>query len=185
VYSPERPIKILYSGRFDYQKGVDRLERIATHLTEAGVPFDLRLVGKPVMSKPDLPLIIPGARFLPATSEDQKLAEYYTEADIFLLPSRWEGLPLTVLEAMSFGNIVISTDVGAISEVVENDRTGFLIDAAQSEDDLVEAIHKAIADIFADPRRYKQLRLEASTKAMEASWAQSAASLARLLDNID
>lgn len=51
----------------------------------------------------------------------------YEKCTTFVLPSYNEGLPLVILEAMASRCVVLATDVGAIAEVVENDRTGFII----------------------------------------------------------
>jgi glycosyltransferase involved in cell wall biosynthesis len=47
--------------------------------------------------------------------------------DIFVLPSKWEGLPISILEAMAFKVPVIAADVGGISEVLKSGQTGLLI----------------------------------------------------------
>ena len=49
-------------------------------------------------------------------------------ADIFILPSYNEGLPISILEAMSYGKAIISTDVGGISEIVKKNVNGLLIE---------------------------------------------------------
>ncbi|HAW22581.1 MAG TPA: glycosyltransferase family 1 protein [Pseudomonas sp.] len=49
-------------------------------------------------------------------------------SDIFILISQWEGLPLTILEAMRAGLPVIASNVGGVSEAVETGVTGFLVD---------------------------------------------------------
>lgn len=49
------------------------------------------------------------------------------ETDIFMLPSYGEGLPMSILEAMAYGIPVISTFVGGIPELVEDNKTGILI----------------------------------------------------------
>jgi len=184
-YSRERPIEILFCGRFDRQKGIDRLQRIAAELTAFGLPFEMRLMGKPVLSSGLRPSSdIPGVRVLPAEIDRDVLARYYQNADVFLLPSRWEGIPLTALEAMSFGNVVIATRVGAINEIVESGKSGFLIEATQEEENLVRQCCKIITDIVDDPRRYDEIRLAACTRAMEWSWARSAERLARLIDEV-
>jgi glycosyltransferase involved in cell wall biosynthesis len=54
--------------------------------------------------------------------------KYYASADVFVLPSYAEGLPVAILEAMSFGLPVISTKVGAIPEVIKK-KNGILIEA--------------------------------------------------------
>lgn len=48
--------------------------------------------------------------------------------DVYILPSYNEGLPIAILEAMSYGHPVISTPVGGIPEVVENKRNGILVE---------------------------------------------------------
>lgn len=59
---------------------------------------------------------------------DKKLKnKLLKKSQIFILPSYNEGLPMAILEAMSYGIPIISTDVGSISEVVMNNFTGTLI----------------------------------------------------------
>jgi glycosyltransferase involved in cell wall biosynthesis len=180
-YSPGNPIRLLYSGRFDHQKGFDRLRGIASSLAEAGVPFDLTLIGRNVLSKSDGSTAIPGARFLPPTVDRQTLALRYAEADILLLPSRWEGLPLAALEAMAFGSIVIATDVGALSEAIQHGANGFLLDPGMSDADLSARVANLVADIAAEPQRYENVRVGASEAVSTTSWRRSARQLASLI----
>jgi len=58
--------------------------------------------------------------------EVTKLSADWQQADVFVLSSNYEGLPLSVLEAMSVGLPVVSTDVGGVSEAVLHQRTGLL-----------------------------------------------------------
>lgn len=55
-------------------------------------------------------------------------------ADVFVLPSISEAMPLSVIEAMAAGKPVVATDVGGLSEIVESDRTGFLVQPGNSRD---------------------------------------------------
>lgn len=50
------------------------------------------------------------------------------EFDIFALPSRWEGMPLGILEAMHAGLPVLASDVGSVSETVADGETGYLVE---------------------------------------------------------
>jgi glycosyltransferase involved in cell wall biosynthesis len=50
-----------------------------------------------------------------------------TTADIFALPSYFEGLPMALLEAMAFGAVPVSTPVGSIGEVVRHEQNGLLV----------------------------------------------------------
>jgi len=54
------------------------------------------------------------------------VGEFFSNKTIFILPSNSEGLPLTLLEAMYFETLPVCTDVGGISEVIEDKNTGFL-----------------------------------------------------------
>ncbi|MDN3513892.1 MAG: glycosyltransferase family 4 protein [Candidatus Brocadia sp.] len=59
--------------------------------------------------------------------------KYFKEANIYVLPSYNEGLPMSILEAASYGLPVISTPVGGIGEVIEDDADGFLINPGDTE----------------------------------------------------
>lgn len=66
----------------------------------------------------------------PMSQED--LVEIYQQADVFCLPSFSEGLPCVVIEAMACGVPVVATDVGGVSEVVD-DQSGILIPPGDSQ----------------------------------------------------
>jgi glycosyltransferase involved in cell wall biosynthesis len=73
-------------------------------------------------------------------------ASLLARADVFVLPSHVEGLPLSVLEAMSAGVPVIATDIGGTREAIENEKTGLLVLAGDAR-----ALATAIRRVFADP----------------------------------
>jgi glycosyltransferase involved in cell wall biosynthesis len=67
--------------------------------------------------------------------------EFIYAADAFVLPSRCEAMPVTILEAMALGTPVVASDVGGIPELIEHGRSGLLFrseDAQGLEDSLVQ-----------------------------------------------
>jgi glycosyltransferase involved in cell wall biosynthesis len=84
-------------------------------------------------------------QFLGEMSREQALS-YTQSADIFVLSSRDEVLPVTILEAMALGKAIIATDVGGVAEVIEHGVNGLLI---SSEDDQALAI--CLMRLFHDP----------------------------------
>ena len=56
--------------------------------------------------------------------------KYNSIADLFILPSNYEGLPMVILEAMSAGKPVVASNVGGISEIVTDGENGYVVDNA-------------------------------------------------------
>jgi glycosyltransferase involved in cell wall biosynthesis len=85
---------------------------------------------------------------LPGLIKDQ-VQDYYSAMDVFFMSSRFEGLPLALLEAMACECAVVATSVGGVAEVVKEGETGRLLkhdDAQGMHQALVEALgNKAMA----------------------------------------
>ena len=84
--------------------------------------------------------------------EQRDIAARLARADIFILSSKREGFPLSVLEAMRAGLPVVASDVGGISEAVIDGETGLL---AVSEDP--DALREALRALMDDPARRRAL----------------------------
>ena len=80
--------------------------------------------------------------------------QYNSLADIFILPSNYEGLPMVILEAMSHGKPIVASDVGGISEIVLNGKNGFVV---QNQ---AKNFAEKIEQILNDRVRYKQFSEE-------------------------
>lgn len=63
----------------------------------------------------------------------EEVLTFFRVADIFTLPSLWEGLPIAILEAMSLGIPTISTELNAIPEAIKHNETGILVKVGDSE----------------------------------------------------
>jgi glycosyltransferase involved in cell wall biosynthesis len=59
--------------------------------------------------------------------DSREVEQILSQSHIFVLPSRWEGFPLTILEAMRAGLPVVASDVGGVGEAVIHGKTGFLV----------------------------------------------------------
>jgi len=79
-----------------------------------------------------------------------ELVDYYNLMDLVLMPSLRDGLPNVLLEAMACERTVVASDVGGLSDVIENGQNGFLV-PPRDKQALVEQILSALAD--ADQRR--------------------------------
>ena len=78
--------------------------------------------------------------------------EILAAADLFALASRWEGCPLSVMEAMAAGLPVVAAAVGGVPELVEDGVTGIL---APLDD--TDALGRALALLAYDPQRRRAM----------------------------
>jgi len=122
---PQDAIVVLTVRRLVYKNGVDTLIDSANIAVKKNPKIVFLVVGKgPDMDSVQMQIEQLGIEqnlrltgFVP----DQDLHLYYNTADLFALPSKsGEGLPLVALEAMSCGLPVIATNVGGISEIMED-----------------------------------------------------------------
>ncbi|MCI8782145.1 MAG: glycosyltransferase [Dorea sp.] len=75
--------------------------------------------------------------------EKEDIMKYYSSyhIDLFLNVSYSEGIPVSIMEAMSFGIPIIATDVGGVKEIVENEKSGWLIHRDKVISDLENTIN--------------------------------------------
>ncbi len=156
---PNRPFRLLYVGNWSPRKGVDLISPI---MQELGEGFELVYTAdrRGADSRYRLP---PNCRNLGRLSGNALVAAY-READALLFPSRLEGLPITVLEAMACGLPVIATNASSLPEVVEHGASGFLC----PPDDVGAFVHAA-RQLALDAGRWRNLR-QAARERIEADF---------------
>lgn len=82
-------------------------------------------------------------KLMGAYSNEKVLEEYAVKNyDVFINVSENEGVPVSIMEAMSFGKIIIATNVGGTAEIVENGVNGFLLDKDFSTEELENILTK-------------------------------------------
>ena len=81
-------------------------------------------------------------RLMGFTMNPERLMNKYST---LILPSKFEGLPLAILEAISAGLVVVASNVGGVPEIIEDGVTGYLIDG-HSPERIAEAIKRVVAE---------------------------------------
>jgi glycosyltransferase involved in cell wall biosynthesis len=178
------PLRVLFLGRLDRQKGLDRLTAIVRSARAAGLPIEWRLIGASVIGDggrqelEQLSITIEAPKLTP-----EELNECYGWADVVLVVSRWEGLPLTILEAMRLGAVVCTTAVGAVAEAVSHEQTGFLLPHHGTAAIAREAV-KILHRLCSDRGRLRRLSQSAAAAARDWAWQNSAADFLQRLERL-
>ncbi|MEI9906676.1 MAG: glycosyltransferase [Actinomycetota bacterium] len=133
-----------FIGRITQIKRPDRLLDVVAELTRQGSPVRFIVAGAGDLldesqtraEKENLPVTFLGWR--------SDIETVLAASDIVLLTSDNEGTPLSLIQAGMAGAPVVSTNVGSVSEVVQNNVGGFVVDT--SVDSLARAISRLVAD---------------------------------------
>jgi glycosyltransferase involved in cell wall biosynthesis len=152
---------LLSVGRLVYQKGHEFLIRAMPHVLKQYPKTKVGICGEGVLrsqlKEQILELGLSESVRLLGQWED--VSRFLALADIFILPSRWEGLPIALLEAMSGGLPVIATRVEGVEDVVEDQVQGLLVPVEDSE-----ALAKAIIQLINDPKKRNEMGMAASSR---------------------
>ena len=168
--SPHEPLRVLFSGRLDRQKGVERLIEAIDHCKWDGVPIAWRVVGDAVLDGESVlqHLHARGVDHHPAAYTSAALTRHYAWADVTLMLSRWEGLPLTLLEAMRVGVATVAVDVGAVAEACVDGVTGRLIDPTG---DVSRQAATILAELAADRPALHRLSAQGAAAGVHRTWS--------------
>lgn len=163
--SHHEPLTLGYIGRIAEAKGMNELLEACTRLKEQGLPFRLVIAGAEREEdryverfKSQLGDAFDYVGIVAGQAKD----DFMRRVDVFMLPTYFEGLPMSLLETMSFGCVPVTTDVGSIGTVVTDHENGLFV-RVKAVDDLVAAV-KALHD---DPMLLSRLGKAAQTFVFE------------------
>lgn len=153
VHHSTSPLKLLSVGRLHHNKGFKTLLEAIKRLN-----VTLTIIGDGPERKALESLADGNVRFLGSKGRDE-VKQAYEEHDVFVLASYAEGLPVVLMEAMASGLPVITTTVNAITELVENGKTGLLVPPASPE-----KLREAIEFAAAHPKEMEKMAREGREK---------------------
>lgn len=137
---------IIAVGRLVHQKGFDRLVCVAKQLMEAGLNFQLHIVGDGELHE-----LLQGYIEQHGLNKHVILHGYLTnpyslmgKCDILVCASRAEGYSLVIAEAMILGLAIVTTECSGPCELVENGKYGILVE--NSEKGIFEGLSKVLSD---------------------------------------
>ena len=171
---------LLFVGNFVEQKGVVDLARALVELDGRGVAFRATLLGH----GPEMPevqrIVTPlgdSVRFRTVLSHEA-LVDVFRSADLFVLPSRREGVGLLVcLESLSCGVPVVAGRAGGLPELIHDGTNGALVDPANPL-----KLADTIQDLLEDPARLSALASAARESALPYSEAVQAEKVYRVYE---
>ena len=131
-----RPLHVLWLGQVNVRKGIHYLIEAARLLDGRNIHFDI--VGPIGINREAMKSTPANMTFHGAVSRDRS-AEYYRQADVFVLPTLSDGFAITQLEAMSYGLPVITTP--HCGKVVQDGKNGFVVPASDAKA-LAEAVSR-------------------------------------------
>ncbi len=155
-------ILIASVARLEPQKDPEALIRAFAAASSTGSPCHLLMAGEGSLRTrarecAERCQVAARVHFLGALRD---VPELLGASDLFALASRWEGNPLSVMEAMAAGLPVVATAVGGVPELVDHGVTGLLVPPADAE-----ALERALAALAADAGRRRAMGEAARARA--------------------
>jgi glycosyltransferase involved in cell wall biosynthesis len=164
---------LLFAGTWRKNKGIEDLVPAFSELLRllpdlqlvvlgAGVPEDLVRRDFPVAARPSVSVV--------RTTNEAETARAFAAADLFVLPSLFEGTPLTLVEAMMSGLPIVTTAVCGMRDLIEHGRNGLLVPIRSPE-----ALVGAVRDLVERPYLRRTLGAAAREDARTRyTWERSA-----------
>ena len=164
VGSGEKDVVLLSVGRLVYQKAHEYLVAAMPTVLKEMPNVKVGICGDGVL-RADLEKHIQSlglSNEVKLLGMQANVTKYLAAADVFVLPSRWEGLPIALLEAMSAGLPVIATRVEGVDEVVEQGVHGLLV-----QPESAEGLAKAILQLSRDDEARRRMGNASNLRILE------------------
>ena len=142
-----RPLRLVYTGRLDeHQKRVSSLPLLARNMKEAGLDFEFRIVGDgPLMEDLSEATAMIEEITLVGSVPPDRVRSHLQWGDVWVLPSRYEGQSVAMLEALSEGCVPIVTQVRSGSQdAVIDGKTGLCVESEWNTP--IEVVAERISD---------------------------------------
>ncbi|MES2777499.1 MAG: glycosyltransferase family 4 protein [Bacteroidota bacterium] len=140
----DQPLKILFLARFDVKKGIHDLFEMDRLLQEKSIAVEWTLIGDGPERERVQGLVNERANFTSYRVDDNsELFKHISRHDIFILPSRLDGVPVSLLETMSCGLVPVLSEFNTgISKVVPPE-VGFVLPVGDNQKfvDTIAALH--------------------------------------------
>jgi D-inositol-3-phosphate glycosyltransferase len=111
--------------------------------------------------------------------EHDLLPLYYSAADVLVVPSYYESFGLVALESLACGTPVIATRVGAMDTLIQDGRTGFLVDSPSPL-----SLASAIENLMVAPLNGGMSRDQIRASVLGYGWSDVASAIAREYDSV-
>ena len=167
-YALRYPVEIIHVGRFFPQKNHEAILAGAAILKKRGINVRIHCYGDgPLMEQTRQKageLGLEGQVLFDGVSAD--VFTPMARSDLFILPSKWEGMPMTVIEAMGTGLPVVASRVGGVPDMVTDGESGLLIEPTPEA--LARAVEKLVRSEELRERLGRHAREEAQRFSLEA-----------------
>ncbi|HEX8501823.1 MAG TPA: glycosyltransferase family 4 protein [Pyrinomonadaceae bacterium] len=175
--------RLLFAATWRKNKGVEDLVPAFAALARRHEGLELGVLGGGVAEEVVLGAFPPDVRARVSCARatgDAETAAHFGRADLFLLPSLFEGTPLTLVEAMAAGLPVVTTDTCGMRDVVSDGSTGLLVPTRSPE-----AVAAAVGRLLSDAALRARLGRAAHAAAVEKyTWDRAAAPVADVYERL-
>lgn len=159
---------VLFFGRLNPTKGPEKLAQVAVNISKKRKDVAFLWVGPDEgMAEEVEKIILPhkNMKYFGPLRGKEKIAEMYQSADVYVLPSYREGLPLTLFEAMASGLPIVASPVNGIPYEMKDGENGFFVKYGD-----IENMEKNILKILDNAKLWKTMSKKNVEKSKNYDW---------------